>query len=60
VVYRGKPGAGGKRRFEQYPVNGVTVWKEKNVTSALNGNGIHIGIKRLFWFKRLDVQGVAV
>jgi len=60
VVYRGKPGAGGQGRFEQYPVNGVMVWKAKDVKSDPKGNGIRIGIKRLFWFRRLDIQGVAV
>ena len=60
VVYRGKPGADSQERFEQYPVNGVTIWKSKDIHSDPNGSEIQITIKRLFWFRRLDVQGVAM
>jgi hypothetical protein len=59
VVYRGNPSAKAKGRFEQVPVNGVAIWKAENVTADPNGDGIQIGVKRLLWFKRFSVQGVA-
>jgi len=58
VVYRGKPAVNGQGRFERFPVDGVTIWKAKNIHPDPKSDGIQISTKRLLWFKRLMVQGV--